>query len=87
MAQNLLIRVMKLGEADFDSAMERYVFIELCHRATYDGTLRLSQIDIAAVTLCSLRTVTHAFESLQAKGLLERLSHGRYQITLPDDDE
>jgi len=67
-------------EWEFGSFTQRYLFLEAAYNADRKGIVRLSQSEIASLTLCSPRTVAKEFKSLAAGGLLKKLGHGRYQI-------
>ncbi len=66
--------------ASFDGPTQRFLFLYAAFRADNRGVVRMPQSEIAELTLCSPRTVANAFSTLQEKGLLVKLGHGRYQI-------
>ena len=67
----------------FDSPLQRYIFLEACYRSDKRNVVRLSQVEFAQITGCSLRTITIQFGKLQEQGLLKREGHGKYRLSLP----
>ena len=59
---------------------DRSVYLELAYRCEFSGLLRLRQTDIAEIMHYSLKTVAKAFDTIEAKGLLQKVGHGRYKV-------
>ncbi len=68
------------GELPFDSATQRFIFLEACFRSDNRGIIRHSQSELSSLMLCSLRTIAREFQRLQEVGLLTKEAHGRYKV-------
>jgi len=65
---------------NFNSATDRFIYMEICHRADRRGIVRMPQSEIAGITLLSPRTIAQSFSNLERIKLLSRIGHGRYQL-------
>lgn len=73
----------KVFEADgFNSAAQRLVLLELAYRADRKGVVRYSQSEIAAISTLARPTVARWFRHFEEVGILLRLGHGRYRLSL-----
>jgi DNA-binding MarR family transcriptional regulator len=66
----------------YDGANERYFYLECCYRADSKGRVLIPQTTLAEITRLSLRTIASLFQALESKGLVEKLQHGQYRVTI-----
>ena len=73
-------RELEMG--NFESAMQRYIFIETAHLVDYKGVFHQSQSDLASQLMVSRVTVSNEFKRLEARGLITKEKFGQYKINL-----
>ena len=80
MTEAQLEKVDSLSSELFESPLERYLLADLAFHAGADAVCRDAQSAIAARTLMPLETMAAHIDSLEAKGLVERI--GTEQIVI-----
>ena len=72
----------KEGEISFDTATQRFIYLELCYEADRTGVVRYSQPEIAHMMLLSTPTISNQLARLSEMGLLLHEKHGRYRVMI-----
>ncbi len=65
------------------TSTERHVLIEMSRYIDSRGASLVSQTAIAANTRMRFQSVARVLNELQIKGLVEKLSYGKYRVILP----
>lgn len=70
----------------FDTATQRFIWLQVVYLADRRGMVRFTQAEIAERCLLSRATVARELLRLQEIGLLQNVRHGRWAIRFPVQD-